>query len=66
MKKRKETTITRYFVKNTNHRHQQVYKLRTEEQNNVNHIMSPKQGIIRKDTNDKANKQDNNIYPWFT
>ena len=62
-KKRKETTITRYFVKNANHRNQHVYKLCMEEQNNINHIMPTKQGIMRKDINEKANKQDNNIYP---
>ena len=28
--------------------------------------MSPKQGIMREDINEKANKQDNNIYPPTT
>ena len=57
MKKRKETTITRFFVQNTNHRHQQVYESRTEEQNNINNIVSPKQGIMRKKITDTVNKQ---------
>ena len=58
MKKRKETTITRFFVQNTNHRHQQVYESRTEEQNNIHNIVYSKQEIMRKKITDTANKQN--------
>ena len=58
MKKRKETTITRFFVQKTNHRHQQVYESRTKEQNTINNIVSLKQGITRKKITDTTNKQN--------
>ena len=39
IKKRKATIITRFFIKNINHRYQKVNKLRADEQNNINNIM---------------------------
>ena len=66
MKKRKETTITRFFETNTNHRHQQVYESRTEEQNNINNIGYPKQGIMQKKITDTEYKQNKLISPTTT
>ena len=56
IKKRKETIITRFFIKNINHRYQKVNKLRADEQNNINNIISPIQGTKRIDINEKVNK----------
>ena len=51
----KETIITRFFIKNINHRYQKVNKLRADEQNNINNIISPIQGTKRIYINKKLN-----------
>ena len=62
IKERKDTIITRFFIKITNHRYQKVYKLRVEQQNTIHNIVSPNQGTMRTDIKEKENKNDKNIY----
>ena len=61
IKNRKETIITRFFIKNINHRYQKVNKLRANKQKNINNIMSPIQGTKRVDINKILNKHGKKI-----
>ena len=54
--------MTRFFISNRNHQFQKLYKLRVEQQNNINNIISPIQGTMRTDINEKVIKNDRNIY----
>ena len=51
--------MTRFFISNRNHQFQKLYKLRVEQQNNINNIISPIQGT---DINEKVIKNDKYIY----
>ena len=54
IKKMKDTIITRLFIKTTNHRYQKVHKLRVKQEKSINNIISPNQGTMRTEINNKA------------